>query len=374
MSHNNILVVMIAGLLMTLTNVAQKKLEEKLIEEERAAKADDDDEERSNSLDDNIISGLPLFSAITPEPILSTEEPDHSLSMGDEHLDTILTTKSDEFIKSSVENLILIPSEPEGIPEHMCDVPSHDNSPPLDVSTDHIEDFFESNKEFSSIDDDSFSIDNIDYVEASPSDSKLVSSEPGHLAARLGCDEMKVATWDDLAFKIMPFRLKKTQKGQNQIKTGQKREACRSREKSKAVTVDSARKTEQNIKGMVGNANTCKSYSSFKEKKKRKGLKLLIVVDESVDVNWQSEKKYVDIFDVTVITSQLVHEDLEQIYEDDLEEMDLKWQLALLSMRARRSPRTQESRPRNQDISRKTVNVEDTSSKAKVAINEAGFD
>nr|GFA36002.1 ribonuclease H-like domain-containing protein [Tanacetum cinerariifolium] len=34
--------------------------------------------------------------------------------------------------------------------------------------------------------------------------------------------------------------------------------------------------------------------------------------------------------------SQLVHEDLEQIYEDDLKEMDLKWQLALLSMSARR--------------------------------------
>ncbi|GKB85311.1 hypothetical protein Tco_0957583 [Tanacetum coccineum] len=34
--------------------------------------------------------------------------------------------------------------------------------------------------------------------------------------------------------------------------------------------------------------------------------------------------------------SQLVHEDLEQIHEDDLEVMDLKWQLALLSMRARR--------------------------------------
>ncbi|GJX43579.1 hypothetical protein Tco_0260255, partial [Tanacetum coccineum] len=33
--------------------------------------------------------------------------------------------------------------------------------------------------------------------------------------------------------------------------------------------------------------------------------------------------------------SQLVHEDLEQIHEDDLEEMDLKWQLALLSMRTR---------------------------------------
>nr|GEZ32520.1 hypothetical protein [Tanacetum cinerariifolium] len=40
-----------------------------------------------------------------------------------------------------------------------------------------IEDFSKSNEEFSSIDDDSFFIDNIDYVEASPPDSELVSSE-----------------------------------------------------------------------------------------------------------------------------------------------------------------------------------------------------
>nr|GFA46217.1 hypothetical protein [Tanacetum cinerariifolium] len=39
------------------------------------------------------------------------------------------------------------------------------------------EDFSESNEEFSSIDEDSFSIDDIDYVEASPPDSELVSSE-----------------------------------------------------------------------------------------------------------------------------------------------------------------------------------------------------
>nr|GEX51352.1 hypothetical protein [Tanacetum cinerariifolium] len=97
--------------------------------------------------------------------------------MGDEHLDTIPTTESDEVIKSSVENLIPIPSESEGIPDHICDVPFHDISPPLDVSKDQIEDFFESNDEFSSIDDDSFSIVNIDYVEASPPDSELVSSE-----------------------------------------------------------------------------------------------------------------------------------------------------------------------------------------------------
>nr|GEW06130.1 RNA-directed DNA polymerase, eukaryota, nucleotide-binding alpha-beta plait domain protein [Tanacetum cinerariifolium] len=131
--------------------VVQKKLEEKQLEEERAAKAkywklsvcydDDDDDERSDSLDDNIISGLPPFSAITPdEPVLSTEEPDNSLSMGDEHLDTIPAMDSDEFIKSSVETLIPIPK-------------------------------------FSSIDADSFSVDNIDYVEASPLDYELVSSE-----------------------------------------------------------------------------------------------------------------------------------------------------------------------------------------------------
>nr|GFA77194.1 hypothetical protein [Tanacetum cinerariifolium] len=168
--------------------VLQKKLEEKQIEEEQAAKAkywklpvcydDDDDKERSDSLDDNIIYGLPPFSEITPdEPVLSTEEPDNSLSMGDEHLDTIPATELDEFIKSGVENLIPIPSESEGIPEHMCDVPFHDNSPPLDVLTYQFEDLSESNEEFSSIDDDSFSIDNIDYVEASPPDSELVSSE-----------------------------------------------------------------------------------------------------------------------------------------------------------------------------------------------------
>nr|GEZ86344.1 copia protein [Tanacetum cinerariifolium] len=166
----------------------QKKLEEKQLEEERAAKAkywklsvcydDDDDEERSDSLNDNIISGLPSFSAITPdEPVLSTEEPDNSLSMGDEHLDTISAMESNEFIKSGVETLIPIPSESEGIPEHVRDVPFHDNSPPLDVSKDQIEDLSESNEDFSSINDDSFSIDNIDYVEASPPDSELVSSE-----------------------------------------------------------------------------------------------------------------------------------------------------------------------------------------------------
>nr|GEX12742.1 hypothetical protein [Tanacetum cinerariifolium] len=58
---------------------------------------------------------------IAVKPSLSTEDLDNSLSMGDEHLDTILATESDEFIKSSVENLVPIPSESDGKSE--CDVP-----------------------------------------------------------------------------------------------------------------------------------------------------------------------------------------------------------------------------------------------------------
>nr|GEY25662.1 hypothetical protein [Tanacetum cinerariifolium] len=129
----------------------------------------------SSSLKDNIISGLPPCAAITT--ISSIEEPDNSLSMGGEHLDTIPATESEEFIKSSFENLVLIPNESEGVPDNMCDVPFHDNSPPLDVSKDQFEDFSDSNDESTSYDDDSFSIDNIEYVGASPLDSELVSSE-----------------------------------------------------------------------------------------------------------------------------------------------------------------------------------------------------
>nr|GEU43688.1 reverse transcriptase domain-containing protein [Tanacetum cinerariifolium] len=54
--------------------------------------------------------------AITPK------ESDNSLSMGDKHLDTIPTTKSNEFIKSSVENVVPNPSESEG--KYECDVPA----------------------------------------------------------------------------------------------------------------------------------------------------------------------------------------------------------------------------------------------------------
>ncbi|GJY06296.1 hypothetical protein Tco_0373350 [Tanacetum coccineum] len=102
-------------------------------------------------------------------------EPGNSLSMGDEHLSTILKTELDELIKSSVENLIPIPSESEGISNNMCDVPFCDNCTPLEASKDHYEILIDSNDEYSSSDDDPLYSEDIDYVEASPPDSELVS-------------------------------------------------------------------------------------------------------------------------------------------------------------------------------------------------------
>nr|GEV51421.1 hypothetical protein [Tanacetum cinerariifolium] len=54
--------------------------------------------------------------------IITPSEPIDSLSIGDEHLNTIPATESDEFIKSCVKNLVPNPSESEG--KNECDVPA----------------------------------------------------------------------------------------------------------------------------------------------------------------------------------------------------------------------------------------------------------
>ncbi|GJW31993.1 ribonuclease H-like domain-containing protein [Tanacetum coccineum] len=112
--------------------------------------------------------------------------------------------------------------------------------------------------------------------------------------------------------------------------------------------------------------------------------------------------------------SNLLQQDLEQIHKDDLEVIDLKWQLSLLCMRAKRyyqrtskkifintnntvgydkskvecfnchktghfakeyrAPKNKEGQFRNQDNTRKQGNNEDTSSKAMLAIDGVGFD
>ncbi|GKB75947.1 hypothetical protein Tco_0942842 [Tanacetum coccineum] len=113
-------------------------------------------------------------------------------------------------------------------------------------------------------------------------------------------------------------------------------------------------------------------------------------------------------------SSNVLHQDLEQIHKDDLDAMDLNWQFSLLSVRAKkyyqrigkkifinandiagydkskvecynyhklryftrecRQPRSKECQFRNQDKTRKQGNNEDKSSKAMLAIDGVGFD
>ncbi|GKA17148.1 hypothetical protein Tco_0696985 [Tanacetum coccineum] len=103
---------------------------------------DDDDDEYT------VIWRRP--KAITPdEPI---EEPDNSLSIGDEHLDTI----------SGVENLVPIPSEFEGISDDTCDVPVRDDSSNFDTLNDNSKILSNSNDDDTSSDDDDF--EDVKYV------------------------------------------------------------------------------------------------------------------------------------------------------------------------------------------------------------------
>nr|GEX94067.1 ribonuclease H-like domain-containing protein [Tanacetum cinerariifolium] len=95
------------------------------------------------------------FNAIAP--VLPTKEREYSLSMGDEHLSTIPKTKSDEVIKSSVKNLVPIPSESEVTSdnESECDVPVKDESSP--IFTTFSNPLFDCNNDFTSSDDESLS-------------------------------------------------------------------------------------------------------------------------------------------------------------------------------------------------------------------------
>nr|GEV99781.1 hypothetical protein [Tanacetum cinerariifolium] len=110
-------------------------------------------------------------------PILSTKKHEYSLSMRYEHLNTTLETKSDEIIKSGVEELVLIPREYEVTSEDKreCDVLVCEDSSTFDVCDDHSEILSDSNNDDISSDDNAF--EDVEYVEASLPDSDLVSLE-----------------------------------------------------------------------------------------------------------------------------------------------------------------------------------------------------
>nr|GFB33769.1 hypothetical protein [Tanacetum cinerariifolium] len=93
--------------------------------------------------------------------VLPTEEPEYSLSMRYEHLSTILETELDEVIKSSVKNLLPIPSEYEVTfdDESECDVPIKDESSPVFTAFSNL--LFDCNDDFTSSDDESLSDEDV---------------------------------------------------------------------------------------------------------------------------------------------------------------------------------------------------------------------
>ncbi|GJW28432.1 hypothetical protein Tco_0045307 [Tanacetum coccineum] len=85
-------------------------------------------------------------TAVTPDSPVTD-----SLIMGDEHLDIIPETESDEFIKSSVEDLVPTPIESEELSDGECDMPLCDDS--ITFSNP----LFDANDDSTNSDDESFS-------------------------------------------------------------------------------------------------------------------------------------------------------------------------------------------------------------------------
>ncbi|GJW42883.1 hypothetical protein Tco_0071682 [Tanacetum coccineum] len=136
-------------------------MEEKYLAVSQHIKSICNDEDDSIPLRDIIARySLPVAIKSSP-PVLPTREPEDSLIMGDEHLDTIPEKESEELIKSSVENLVPIPSEFEDFSDNESeyDVPECDETyPTFTTFSNHL---FDSNNDFTSSDDESLSDEDV---------------------------------------------------------------------------------------------------------------------------------------------------------------------------------------------------------------------
>ncbi|GJY85674.1 hypothetical protein Tco_0499700 [Tanacetum coccineum] len=135
---------------------------------------DDDDEEYLIPL-----NKMPqILWSIALAPVSSIMEPKDSLIMGDENLSTIPEKESNEFIKSSVEDLVPIPSESEDTSgsDSECDLSSCDDFSPINIpegkSVTFSNSLYNSNDDFTSSDDESLSGEDV------PKDNVKIYSNP----------------------------------------------------------------------------------------------------------------------------------------------------------------------------------------------------
>ncbi|GJV24756.1 hypothetical protein Tco_1377451 [Tanacetum coccineum] len=136
-------------------------MEEKYLAASQRIKSICNDEDDYIPLRDIIARYSSSIVTTSSHPVLPTREPEDSLILGDEHLDTIPKKESDELIKSSVENLVPIPSESEDFSDNGsdCDVlECNETSPTFTTFSNPL---FDSNDDFTSSDDESLSDEDV---------------------------------------------------------------------------------------------------------------------------------------------------------------------------------------------------------------------
>nr|GEX00024.1 hypothetical protein [Tanacetum cinerariifolium] len=184
---------------------------------------DDDNDEESTIPFSDIISQLPPSIVITTSPpVLPTMKPDDSLIIGNEELSTIPEKESDEFIKSSVEDLVPIPSESEDTSrsDSECILPSCDDFSSINVFEEKAVTFsnilFNSNDNFTSSDDELLSDEDVPEenvkIYSNPLfefDDEYISSDVNPLFDEvledIECKDSYDSNLDESTFLFTPF-------------------------------------------------------------------------------------------------------------------------------------------------------------------------
>nr|GFC53498.1 hypothetical protein [Tanacetum cinerariifolium] len=137
-------------------------------------------------------------------PILSTKEPEYSSSMGYEHPNTTPETKSDEIIKSSVEELVSISSECEvtSEDESKCDMPIQDQASL--VFTTFSNHLFKDNDDLTSNDDESLFEEDIPIEESKVYSNPLSKSDAPLSNNTFSELEMELSTCNSSTASISP--------------------------------------------------------------------------------------------------------------------------------------------------------------------------
>nr|GEV25048.1 retrotransposon Orf1 [Tanacetum cinerariifolium] len=119
-----------------------------------------------------------IFLVYAVASILSTKEPEHSLSMEYEHLSITPETESDKVTKSNAKNLLPIPSECEvtSEDESKCDMPAKDDSSP--AFTTFSNPLFDNNDNLDSSDNESLPEEDVMTEEFKEFSSELTHINP----------------------------------------------------------------------------------------------------------------------------------------------------------------------------------------------------